>query len=55
MTPHDNLIEFKTPEATESFTDALTALVRQGAQQIIAQAARCGVASVFEPVSPFAR
>ena len=35
---HDNLIEFKTPETTQSFTDALTALVRQGAQQIIAQA-----------------
>lgn len=38
MTPHDNLIEFKTPETTETFSDALTALVRQGAQQIIAQA-----------------
>ncbi|MFM7426848.1 MAG: IS256 family transposase [Elainella sp.] len=34
----DNLIEFKTPETAESFTDALTALVRQGARQIIAQA-----------------
>ena len=35
---HDNLIEFKTPESSETFSDALTALVRQGAQQIIAQA-----------------
>lgn len=34
----DNLIEFKTPESSESFTDALTTLVRQGAQQIVAQA-----------------
>jgi putative transposase len=34
----DNLIAFKTPETSESFTDALTALVRQGARQIIAQA-----------------
>jgi transposase-like protein len=32
------LIEFKTPVATETFADALTELVRQGAQQIIAQA-----------------
>lgn len=35
---NDNLIEFKTPESTETFTDALTELVRNGAQQIIAQA-----------------
>lgn len=35
---NDNLIEFKTPETAETFTDALTALVRQGARQIIAQA-----------------
>jgi putative transposase len=35
---NDNLIEFKTPATTETFTDALTELVRQGAQQIIAQA-----------------
>lgn len=34
----DNLIEFKTPEQTASFTDALSELVRQGARQIIAQA-----------------
>lgn len=35
---HDNVIEFKTLESTETFTDALTELVRQGAQKIIAQA-----------------
>jgi putative transposase len=34
----DNLIEFKTPEHQESFSDALSDLVRQGARQIIAQA-----------------
>ena len=40
----DNLIEFKTPETAESFTDALTALVRQGARQIIAQAVEAEMA-----------
>jgi len=44
---HDNLIEFKTPETTESFTDALTALVRQGAQQIIAQAVEAEVQALL--------
>ncbi|XKI43205.1 IS256 family transposase [Altericista sp. CCNU0014] len=34
----DNLIEFKTPESQECFSDALSDLVRQGARQIIAQA-----------------
>jgi hypothetical protein len=34
----DNLIEFKPPEPQESFSDALSDLVRQGARQIIAQA-----------------
>lgn len=34
----DNLIEFKTPEPQESFSDALSDLVRQGARQIISQA-----------------
>ena len=34
----DNLVEFKTPETSESFTDALSELLRQGARQIIAQA-----------------
>lgn len=35
---HDNLVEFKTPETSESFNDALSELLRQGARQIIAQA-----------------
>ena len=30
---NDNLIEFKTPETAETFTDALTALVRKGANR----------------------
>jgi putative transposase len=34
----DNLVEFKTPECQESFSDALSELLRQGARQIIAQA-----------------
>lgn len=34
----DNLVKFKTPETSESFSDALSDLVRQGARQIIAQA-----------------
>ena len=34
----DNLVKFKTPETTESFSDALSELLRQGARQIIAQA-----------------
>ena len=34
----DNLVEFKTPETGERFSDALSDLVRQGAHQIIAQA-----------------
>jgi putative transposase len=34
----DNLIEFKTPESQESFSDALSDLLRQGARQMIAQA-----------------
>jgi putative transposase len=34
----DNLIEFKTPESLESFSDALSDLLRQGARQMIAQA-----------------
>jgi putative transposase len=40
----DNLIEFKTPEPSASFSDALTALVRQGARQIIAQAVEAELA-----------
>ena len=34
----DNLVKFKTPEVPESFNDALSELLRQGAKQIIAQA-----------------
>lgn len=34
----DNLVEFKTPESQETFSDALSELLRQGARQIIAQA-----------------
>ena len=34
----DNLVKFKTPETSENFSDALSALIRSGAQQIIAQA-----------------
>jgi transposase-like protein len=41
---NDNLIEFKTPVTPETFTDALTALVRQGARQIIAQAVEAELA-----------
>lgn len=36
--PQDNLIEFQPPKSQESFGDALSELVRQGARQIIAQA-----------------
>jgi putative transposase len=35
---NDNLVSLKTPESPETFTDALSELVRQGARQIIAQA-----------------
>ncbi|MEL7143962.1 MAG: transposase, partial [Cyanobacteria bacterium J06573_11] len=34
----DNLVKFKTPETSESFNDALSELLRQGARQIIAGA-----------------
>lgn len=40
----DNLIVFKTPETTETFTDALSELVRLGARQIIAQAVEAELA-----------
>ncbi len=35
---NDNVIAFQAPESSESFNDALSELVRQGARQIIAQA-----------------
>ena len=34
----DNLVKFKTPATEETFSDALSELLRQGARQIIAQA-----------------
>lgn len=34
----DNLVKFKTPETPENFSDALSDLIRSGAQKIIAQA-----------------
>lgn len=33
----DNLVKFKTPESSGNFSDALSNLIRSGAQQIIAQ------------------
>ena len=47
----DNLIGFKTPETSETFGDALTQLVRQGARQIIAQAVE---AEITEFLSQYA-
>jgi putative transposase len=45
---NDNVIELRTPEPTESFTDALTELVRQGARKIIAQAIEAELAEFLE-------
>lgn len=45
---NDNVIEFKTPATTETFTDALTALIQQGAQQIIAQAVEAELQTFLE-------
>jgi transposase-like protein len=44
----DNLIQFKTPEQSASFSDALTELVRQGARQIIAQAVESEIAEFLK-------
>jgi putative transposase len=41
---NDNLIAFQPPESSASFSDALTELVRKGAQQIIAQAVEAELA-----------
>ncbi|HEY9623289.1 MAG TPA: IS256 family transposase [Crinalium sp.] len=41
---NDNLIAFQSPEASASFSDALTELVRKGARQIIAQAVEAELA-----------
>lgn len=44
----DNLIEFKTPEPSGTFSDALTELVRQGAKQIIAQAVEAEISEFLK-------
>lgn len=45
---NDNVIEFRTPGTTETFTDVLTALIQQGAQQIIAQAVEAELQTFLE-------
>lgn len=45
---NDNLIAFKTLDTPETFTDALTELVRQGARQIIAQAVEAELQEFLE-------
>lgn len=44
----DNVVSLKPPATEESFSDALTALVRQGARQIIAQAVEAELAEFLE-------
>ena len=44
----DNLVELKTPETQETFKDALSELVRQGARQIIAQAVDAELSEFLE-------
>lgn len=44
----DNLIEFKTPENSETFGDSLSELVRQGTHQIIAQAVEAEITEFLE-------
>lgn len=44
----DNLVQFKTPETSESFNDALSELLRQGARQIIAQAVEAELNAFLE-------
>ncbi len=41
---HNNLIEFKAPGSDETFADALSELVRQGARRIIAEAVEAELA-----------
>lgn len=48
----DNLIEFKTPEPSGTFRDALTELVRQGAKQIIAQAVEAEISEFLKQYQP---
>ena len=45
---NDNLVELKTPETQETFKDALSELVRQGARQIIAQAVDAELSEFLE-------
>jgi putative transposase len=45
---NDNVIALRTPESSESFTDALTELVRNGARKIIAQAIEAELAEFLE-------
>lgn len=44
----DHLISLPTPETTESFSDALSDLIRRGAQQIIAQAVEAELQAFLE-------
>jgi putative transposase len=44
----DNVVELKTQETAESFNDALSELVRQGAKQIIAQAVEAELSAFLE-------
>lgn len=45
----DNLMSLPTPETTESFSDALSDLIRRGARQIIAQAVEAELQEFLEP------
>ncbi len=44
----DNLISLPTPETTETFSDALSDLIRRGARQIIAQAVEAELQAFLE-------
>jgi putative transposase len=44
----DNVVELKTQETAETFNDALSELVRQGARQIIAQAVEAELSAFLE-------
>lgn len=44
----DNLISLPTPETTETFSDALSDLIRRGARQIIAQAVEAELQEFLE-------
>lgn len=51
--PQDNLVEFKTPETREGFSDALSELLRQGARQIITQAVTAELAEFLSEYGEF--